>query len=105
MGWAAIISALVSIFGPLLGDLIKKWLDKLLNKAAGLLPPRESFGSEPSAVASLYDKAIELTRGRVRRALLRRLRAVAVARAEAGGSGELSAADAEEIAGLGAAAK
>jgi uncharacterized protein (DUF305 family) len=34
MGWSAIIAAVLQLVGPLLSDLLKRWLDKLLNKVS-----------------------------------------------------------------------
>lgn len=55
----AIIAALIAAFGPLIGELIKKWLDKALNTAAGKLAPADSFSSPAKAVVSLLTLAIE----------------------------------------------
>lgn len=77
MGWAAIISAIISIFGPMLAEWLKKWLDSRLADVSQSLPAAESFGSPDLARAALFDAAIDsLPRWAfARRALLRRMKA------------------------------
>lgn len=74
MEWAAIITLLVQIFGPLLARLFERWLEKRLTEAAAHLPPVLYYASEAAARAALFDKAIELERRPLRRTLLKRLR-------------------------------
>lgn len=99
MGWAAIITALLQIFGPILGEWLKKWLDSLLNKAAARLPDAETFGSPDAARAALFDEAIaSLPRfAFARRSLLRRMRAH--------GTGELTPDQKAEFCDLAGAAE
>lgn len=77
MGWSAIIIMLIELFGPLLIEWLKKWLEDRLNKAAASLPAAESYGSPELARAALFDEAIAaLPRlAFARRALLRRMKA------------------------------
>lgn len=84
MTWASIIAALLQTFGPLLTEWLKRWLEDRLKGASAALAKPATYGPEP-ALAALFDAAIAaVPRGAfARRALLRRLRAVAVARAEA----------------------
>lgn len=71
MSWAALISALISVFGPFLKDLIQKWIDKHFNKTATLLGDMAKFGDEASAREALFDKAIQTAGGPLRRQALR----------------------------------
>lgn len=95
MAWAAIISALLSIFGPLLLDWLKKWLDSRMVEAAARLPAAETFGSPELARAALFDEVIaDLPRFAFgRRALLRRMKATAA-------DGTMTADEAAEMKGL-----
>lgn len=72
MAWVALVAALIQFLGPLLGDLIKKWIDGKLKEAADAIGPITAFATEELAREALFDKAIQLTTGPVRRALLRR---------------------------------
>lgn len=71
MSWAALISALISVFGPFLKDLIQKWIDKHFNKTAELLGEVGKFGTEAAARDALFDKAIQTAGGPLRRQALR----------------------------------
>ncbi|VTT96592.1 unnamed protein product [Gemmataceae bacterium] len=97
---SALITALLAFFGPILAELIKKWLAT----AADRLPAAETFASEDQARDALFDQAIAdlPKRARGRRALLRRLKGVAAASGvtSAGPARPVSAADAEELADL-----
>lgn len=82
MTWAAIIAALIDVLGPLLIEWLKQWLSAKLNAAAaGIDLGRQA----DAAVGELFDEAIRQTPrfALPRRLLLRRLRAVAVAKAPA----------------------
>lgn len=70
----AVITAILAVVGPLLSDLLKKWLEKLLNRAAAELGPT-TFGGVENQSKALFAKALDLTpRVRiVRRALLRNM--------------------------------
>lgn len=59
MGWAAIITAILEIVGPVLSDFLKKLLERLLNKAARRLSPAglEARVSGPEAISELFDEA------------------------------------------------
>lgn len=75
MTWAAIIQAIIALVGPLLSELIKKWLEDLLKETAtGLGRPHEK-----DAIEQLLTAAIAKAAGQpVRRILLRRIRTMAV---------------------------
>lgn len=94
---SAIIAQLIAIFGPLLVEALKKWLESLLNRAANNVPKNAN-------AATLLNAAIDLTpRVRVgRRALLRLIRDKSH---DAIAAGELNAADKKEIRLLAAAAE
>lgn len=79
MSWSVIVLELIKLFGPFLKELIQKWLDKRLHQAAELLPPMASYGSEHDARNALFDKAVDITKGPIRRILLRRLRSASSA--------------------------
>jgi hypothetical protein len=85
MGWAAIITALVQLFGPILAEWLKKWLDSLLNSAAARVAAPETFTTPAAATAAMFDEAVSgLPRlAFARRSLLRRLKAAAMPRAGA----------------------
>lgn len=79
MGWAAIITALLQIFGPILAEWLKKWLDSWLQATAAKLPDAGTYATDGEAQMALFDAAIAgLPRFAFgRRALLRRMRATA----------------------------
>lgn len=59
MSWAAVISAILAILGPVLMDLLKEWLDGLLNRAKHRLPSQAStdlYASENE----LWDAALQI---------------------------------------------
>lgn len=102
MTFAAIIAALISVFGPMLLAWIQKWLESRANKAAARLPAVGSFASEHDARNALFDAMIEdLPRAAfARRSLLRRLKGAA-ARAgvtSTGAASPISPEDAGDIA-------
>ncbi len=70
-----IIAAILAIVGPILGDLLKKWLDKLLNKAAADPSVAGFEGDDAAKSRHLLTTAIGLTkpRQRFRRHLLRQM--------------------------------
>lgn len=80
MGWAAIIAAIMQVFGPLLAEWLQKWLDSLLNKSAARLPTLSSFNTAEAAKGALLDEAISsLPRlAFARRAMLRRMKSMSV---------------------------
>ena len=79
MGWASIITALISFLGPILVDWLKKCAEKKAQEAAANLPEMSSFATEAEARRALF---IEMDRNlprraRIRRALLTRAAALA----------------------------
>ena len=78
MGWAAIIAAVIELFGPLIAEWLRKWLDQKLVMAATLLP--SPGGNEAEAREMLFDAALDsLPRfAFARRTFLRTLRGIAV---------------------------
>ena len=80
MTWAAIITAIIQIFGPMLAEWLKKWLDSWLNKAAAEMTGGPNgvaeVAGEAFAACELLDKAIQMLPRFAfgRRALLRRIR-------------------------------
>lgn len=77
MGWAAIISALLSVFGPMLIKWLQEWLASRFAEVAAALPDVATFGTPAEARNALFDGAIaSLPRfAFARRALLRRMKA------------------------------
>lgn len=71
MGWAEIIAAIMKMVGPLLNELLKKWLEKLLNKAAKGLGPVPACDGYRTVLAAAADAIPR--RQVVRRALARKL--------------------------------
>lgn len=101
MNWASIIAKLMEILGPILSDLIKRWLDTKLKAAA------KTFGAAPvtgaSAARDLLTVALDATPRRqvMRRAFLRQaIQSVPGAMA----AGKLNSADRKELAVLAEAA-
>lgn len=80
MGWAAIITALIELLGPLLADWLKKCTEERFAQAAAELPDADTFANEGEAAAALFDRTIaDLPRlAFVRRAALRRAKAVSI---------------------------
>jgi len=80
MVWTSLIAVLLELFGPLLADWLKGCTEERLANAAAELPPADTYGSEGEAAAALFDRAIsDLPRlAFVRRAALRKAKAVAV---------------------------
>jgi len=80
MGWFSIVAAILELLGPLLQSWLKDCTEERLANAAAELPPADTYGSEGEAAAALFDKAIaDLPRlAFVRRAALRKAKAVAV---------------------------
>jgi hypothetical protein len=59
MNWASIIAAVMEILGPILMELIKEWLDGLLNRAKHRLPSQST--TDPyAAQAELWIAAFEV---------------------------------------------
>lgn len=74
MTWVAIIGALLSVFGPLLTDLLKKWLNRSLEDASKSLGVSAATYSSPEAARNaLFDRAVKLTRNPFKKRLLRRM--------------------------------
>ena len=97
MAWAAVITAILDILGPVLLDALKKWLSGLFTKTA------KSLGDPPAGGghAELLQAALDATpRVRVfKRAFLRHAAAVVPAAIAAG---KLAPADKKELATLAA---
>jgi hypothetical protein len=96
MSWAIIIQGLMSLFGPLLSDVLKKWLDSLFRSTAANLPDPVDAGD----LTKLFDEAIARTGRPLRRMLLRRMRASAVKNAAAvmsGNADNISVEDAADV--------
>lgn len=97
--WPTIIATLIEVLGPLLVEWLKQWLSAKLTAASQVV----SVGAGPAeqAVGALFDEAVAQTprRAVLRRALLRRVKAAAVARAPQvmAATFSLSPAEAEEI--------
>jgi hypothetical protein len=98
MGWASLIAVLIELFGPLLAELIRRWLDP---DTEGM-PEYESYDSPHAARDALFDRAIASARFRpIKRRLLMKMRhAAAKAGATAAGYDRpADPADIEDIAG------
>jgi hypothetical protein len=82
MSWAAIIASLLEVLGPLLVEWVKQWLHAKLADAARESDPAANLPAEVQ-VGAVFDEAIAQTPryARIRRALLRRLKAIAVQKA------------------------
>lgn len=80
MNVAAVIALLLEVFGPLLSELLKKWLSTKLNQAAKDLDFAMKAEITPSLAVqsgeSLIDKALSSTPRRqlLRRSLLRKIK-------------------------------
>ena len=111
MSWAVIINMLIELFGPILVEWLKKWLDDRLKTAAAHLPDPHTFASPMAGTTALFDKAIASLPllAFSRRTLLRRLRSASVARSEMIFSGThpmaLSAEEQAEISDAAGAAR
>ncbi len=84
MNWQSLISAFFAAIGPILSEWLKKWLEGKLSVAGAAFTSAPAAYADPSrAYAALFDSAISDTPrlAFARRSLLRRLKAVAVARA------------------------
>lgn len=68
MPWAAIIAELMKIFGPLLGELLKKLLDSLFNKVAKSLG--DPVGTSSTKAVLLLNEAYEQLKGKPLRRLV-----------------------------------
>lgn len=72
MGWAAIIAELWKIFGPLVGELLKKILDNLFKKVSKNMTATGRSGEDSR---SLIEAALEATKGRpLQRLVLKAMR-------------------------------
>lgn len=81
MQWIALITLFMEIFGPLIKQLIEKWL----NRAAKKIKGPESFSSPAVATTALYDAAIAEAKWIIRapiRALLRVAKRAALSRSD-----------------------
>lgn len=105
--WAPIIAAIIQALIPFLTEWLQKWIANRLHDAANGLPPVAGFPTNDRAVTALFDRAINRTRGPARRALLRWVKAKAVAQADALATGTfvIPYADEEEISDLGVSAE
>lgn len=106
---AAIIAAILQIVGPILGDLLKSWLDKLLKRAEVKLAATGFTASETKmddGARRLLEQALDMTpKLRVfRRALLRSMIAE-VPPLVAAGAKKLPKATANELQALAANAE
>lgn len=104
MTWAAIITAILQVLGPILSQLLQQWLGKLLDKTAKTLPPPSEEMEAGDNHATLLKAALDATPRRqvLRRAFLRH--AIEAVPAAVAGSGKLDPADAKELAALAGAA-
>lgn len=59
MGWAALITAIMELFGPLLSTWLADCTKDRLEDAAADMHEPVSFGGEGAAVGALFDKAID----------------------------------------------
>jgi hypothetical protein len=77
MGWAAIIAAIIELFGPMLKEWLQKWLESRLKKAAERVNVADFGTDERAAKVALLTQAIEDTPRWMpaRRMLLRRMKA------------------------------
>lgn len=98
MVWADVIAAILKAVGPLIGDVLAKWLEKLLNKAAKGLPA--PGGPLLPTILGVAADAVP-RRQVVRRALLRKLLDHA---SEIEGAKAWAKADRAEVRGLAALA-
>ncbi len=100
MTWATIITTIMSVFGPFLADLLKKLLDKWLNKTPPTGDP--STMAPEAAVGAVFDSA-EANLPRVapaRKLLLRMVKRISLKHSAAIVKGEavtLDQADIDEL--------
>jgi len=107
MGWMAIITLLVQIFGPIFADWLRKRLDDRLKKAAEDMRPAAEYGSSAEAVGALFDRAIASTPMLhvAERIALRHMKASALERADSiVAGGEIPKLTDAEVAAITAAA-
>lgn len=95
MSWMAIITAILQMFGPIIVEWFKKWLDSKFQTAAANMPPPETFGTPEDAQAALFDRVLANTSrfAVLRRAMLRKMKATAA-------KGTLSQEDVAEVSEL-----
>lgn len=74
MEWIALIGLLLQIFGPLIKQLLEKWLAKRLEMAAAAMPHPSTYASEGEARDALFDVTIATTWNPLKRFLLKRLK-------------------------------
>jgi len=76
--WVPVILALIELFGPVLVEWIKKWLESRLTTAGTHLPPPETFATPQLAQLALLEQAMRSLpyRAFARRALLRLLKSI-----------------------------
>jgi hypothetical protein len=76
MGWAAIIAAIIELFGPMLKEWLQKWLESRLKKAAERINVADFGTDERAAKVALLNVAIADTPRFMfaRRLLLRQMR-------------------------------
>jgi hypothetical protein len=78
MGWAAIITALLQMFGPALAEAMKRLLEKWLNRAADQMATN-TFGDAQAASVALLDRTLAILPwyAVLKRAMVRRMKAAA----------------------------
>ena len=102
MPWAEVIAAILKVLGPVLSDLLKRWMDGKLKSAAKV--SGDPSGDTGTDVSDLLIVALTLTprRQTFRRAFLRHaIDAVPAAVA----AGKLNSADRKELTALAGAAE
>lgn len=102
MSWSIIFEVLLKVFGPILGVIVKKLLDKLFSKAKKNLANEPVPDNSEEAIKKAFSAA-ESNLPKIapaRRLLLRRLRAISLKHSDKvvrGEHFELSSDDQEEI--------
>lgn len=71
---------LLNLFGPILAEAVKRWLENRLKRAAESLPDPKWYDNKAAATAALLDEALAQTRWYefVGRRRLRRMKALAI---------------------------
>lgn len=83
MGWSAIIAFLMQLFGPLIAEWLRKWLDDRFAKVLPMMPDPAAYPDDAARVRAICDAALA-TVPRIafmRRSLIRRIQVAAVAQA------------------------
>lgn len=74
MGWESLVLALLQIFGPLIAEAFRRWLEDRFKEAAASLPPPSSYATDDEARDALFNEVLRRTRNPLKRVMLRRMK-------------------------------